>query len=244
VPKTFQLWACKQVMGIAGTMEWDKTIVRKCPSCMQEHDTREHLLFCCHSGRVETLQHIVDLMDDWLTEADTNPDLLDCIAEYAYSQGGRLMMEICYGLGEEYQMMARDQDVIGWRPFMEGMICKRMQEIQRTYHIHKGSRLSPEQWVQGLILKLLEATHRQWICRNIQIHDTVAGTQATLRKELIQQEIEEQMEQGKVGLLEEDYWMMEVNLGDMETTSGKHEEYWLLAIRAARVAAMLERQRN
>jgi hypothetical protein len=26
VPKLFQLWACKQVMGIAGTMEWDKTI--------------------------------------------------------------------------------------------------------------------------------------------------------------------------------------------------------------------------
>jgi hypothetical protein len=27
VPKMFQLWACKQVMGIAGTMEWDKAIV-------------------------------------------------------------------------------------------------------------------------------------------------------------------------------------------------------------------------
>jgi hypothetical protein len=24
IPKLFQLWACKQVMGIAGTMEWDK----------------------------------------------------------------------------------------------------------------------------------------------------------------------------------------------------------------------------
>jgi hypothetical protein len=36
VPKMFQLWAFKQVMGIAGTMEWDKAIVRKCPSCMQE----------------------------------------------------------------------------------------------------------------------------------------------------------------------------------------------------------------
>jgi len=42
--------------------------------------------------------------------------------------------------------------------------------------------------------------------------------------------------------LEEDHWMMEVNLGDMETTSGEQEEYWLLAIRATRVAAMLERQ--
>ena len=72
----------------------------------------------------------------------------------------------------------------------------------------------------------------------------MAGTQATLRKESIQQEIEEQMERGKEGLLEKDHWMIEVNLGDMETTSGEQEEYWLLAIRAARVAAMIKRQRD
>jgi hypothetical protein len=70
----------------------------------------------------------------------------------------------------------------------------------------------------------------------------VAGTHATLRKESIQQEIEEQMERGKTGLLEEDHWMMEVNLGDMENTSGEQEEYWLIAIRVARVAATIDRQ--
>jgi hypothetical protein len=154
------------------------------------------------------------------------------------------MTEICYGLGEEYQEMARDQDVIGWRRFMEGMICKRMQEIQRTYHIRKGSRVSLERWAQGLILKLLEAIHGQWIYRNIQIHHMVAGMHATLRKESIQREIEEQMERGKTGLLEEDHWMMEVKLGDMENTSGEQEEYWLLAIRATRVAATIDRQQN
>jgi hypothetical protein len=52
---------------------------------MQEQDTCEHVLFCCHADRVETLQQTVDLMENWLTEADTDPDLLDCIAEYTYS---------------------------------------------------------------------------------------------------------------------------------------------------------------
>jgi hypothetical protein len=127
---------------------------------------------------------------------------------------------------------------------MEGMISKRMQEIQQTYHICEGTRVSPERWAQGLILRLLKATHGQWMYRNIHIHDMVAETQATLRKEWIQQEIEEQMEWGKEGLLEEDHWMMEVNLGDMKTTLGEQEEYWLLAIRAARVAAMIKRQQN
>jgi hypothetical protein len=44
VPWLFQQWACKQVMGIAGTMEWDKSEVWKFPSCMRERDTCEHVL--------------------------------------------------------------------------------------------------------------------------------------------------------------------------------------------------------
>jgi hypothetical protein len=50
--------------------------------------------------------------------------------------------------------------------------------------------MNPECWARGLILRLLETAHRQWIYRNIQIHDEVAGTQATLCKEKIQKEIE------------------------------------------------------
>ncbi len=101
--------------------------------------------------------------------------------------------------------------------------------IQYDYH-HMQGTCTPKCWARGLIRKLLEATHGQWIYWNIQIHDSVAGTQATLRKEAIQEEIEEQMELGEAGLLEEDRWMLEVNLGDLETTGGEQEEYWLLAI--------------
>jgi hypothetical protein len=53
VSRLFQVWACKQVMGAAGTMEWDKTTVRTCPSCMVARDTCTHVLFCFHKGRVE-----------------------------------------------------------------------------------------------------------------------------------------------------------------------------------------------
>jgi hypothetical protein len=59
---------------------------------------------------------------------------------------------------------------------MEGMICKQMRQIQREYHHREGTTVSPEQWAKGVILKLLEATHGQWIYRNVQIHDDVAGT--------------------------------------------------------------------
>ncbi len=119
------------------------------------------------------------------------------------------------------------------------MISIRMREIQHQYHISEGMRTSPEQWAQGLVLKLLEATHWQWLYRNVQIHNVVSGTQATIRKEAIQKELEEQMELEEAGLLEEDNWMLEVNLGDLESTSGEQEQYWLVAIKATREAAML-----
>ncbi len=225
VPRMFQQWACKQVMGIAGTMEWDKSVFRKCPSCMQQCNTCAHVLFCEHAGRVATLYHTVDLLESWLEEAGTEPDLLDCIAEYAYSRGGRTMVEICNGLGEPFQRMARDQDEISWRRFMEGMICTKMRHIQNEYHSREGMSTTSERWAKGVILKLLEATHGQWIYRNVQIHDNVAGTRATLRKEEIQWDIEEQMKMGTTGLLQEDQWMMEVNLGNMENSSGEREEY-------------------
>ena len=154
------------------------------------------------------------------------------------------MEDICTGLGDDFQRMAQDQDAIGWRRFMEGMICTHMRRIQSQYHYREGTRVNPKRWAKGLILKLLEVTHGQWLYRNVQIHDSVAGTQATLRKEEIQREIEEQMEMGTEGLLDDDLWMMEVNLGNMETTAGEQEEYWLVAIRAAREAAMLTRQRT
>jgi hypothetical protein len=128
---------------------------------------------------------------------------------------------------------------------MEGMICTRMCQIQSKYHHQERTLISPDRWARGLILKLLEATHGQWIYRNVQIYDEVAGTRTTQKKEDRQRDIEEQMDMGKAGLLEEDHcWMMEVNLGDMENLSGEWEEYWLLVICAAWEAATLTRQRT
>ena len=53
-------------------------------------------------------------------------------------------------------------------------------------------------------------------------------------------EIERQQELGTEGLLEEDCYLAECNLGDLEDTSGILETYWLLAILATREAGRLE----
>jgi hypothetical protein len=60
-----------------------------------------------------------------------------------------------------------------------------------------------------------------------------------LLKEVLQKEIEAQQELGYNGLLEEDQYLVEINLDNLETSSGEQQEYWLVAICAAQKACLL-----
>jgi len=123
---------------------------------------------------------------------------------------------------------------------MEGMISKEFVKLQREYFIACGYMMSIERWSSGLITRLLEITHGQWLYRNFVVHDNTSGILATQKKEELTMEIEKQQDLGKNGLLEEDQFLAEVNLEDLATTSGERQEYWLLAIRAARKAKVLK----
>ena len=52
-------------------------------------------------------------------------------------------------------------------------------------------------------------------------------------------EIEKQQELGTNSLEEGYKYLMEINLEDLENTSGENQQYWLLAIRAARESIRL-----
>jgi hypothetical protein len=182
----------------------------------------------------------IDVLSSWMVEVDTDPDLHECIVEYDKGGGTITMSEICWNMDAWFRQMAQDQDEIRWQRFMEGMVSKGLQEIQTTYSTINGSNASPKQWTTGVVIKLLEATHGQWLYRCIQVHDRVQGTLATLRKEELQKEIEAQQEMGYGGLLEEDQYLAEVNLEDVDTSSGEQQEYWLVAIRAVREAGALQ----
>ena len=127
---------------------------------------------------------------------------------------------------------------------MEGMISKEIIHLQSEYYEAQGGRLTPKVWARTLVVKLLEVTHGQWIYRNILVHDAMTGTLATRCKEKLQTEIEDQIELGGEGLSADDKWLLEINLEDLETTSGETQEYWLLAILAARESRALRAQIN
>ena len=143
---------------------------------------------------------------------------------------------------DRYKTMVRSQDSIGWRRFMEGMVCKEIRVIQSSHSSGTGLRCNTVNWGRDLVTRLLEVTHGQWLYRNVQVqvHDRISGTLATQRKKELQMEIKHQQELGTEGLLEEDCYLADCNLGDLEETSGISKTYLLLSIQATREAGRLE----
>ena len=125
---------------------------------------------------------------------------------------------------------------------MEGMVSKEFeQQHEATYlsggtikTIWEGLGTPPGTKTVGVYSWDLDLSYR-----NALMHDNISGLLASERKEELLKLIAEQQERGEDGLLEEDRWLLEVNLDDLETTSGETQAYWLLAIKAARRVYLL-----
>jgi hypothetical protein len=151
------------------------------------------------------------------------------------------MREIADTRSEVYHLMAKSQVEIGWRQFMKGMVSCRIIGIQWEYFALCGTSWRFKKWVIGLVTRLLEVMHGQWLYQNVMVHDAVTGRLAITRKEDIEAQNEEQLACGGEDLLEEDQYLIEVNLGALQESNREQHEYWLLAIRAAQIAGWISR---
>ena len=176
-----------------GNRQWEIDLDPLCHSCFQEEESCSQVLRCTHAGRVEALMTSIILLQDWMTEMETNPVLVQCIVGHAKGRGGRSLQEVCRGKGEQYKWMVATQDTIGWRKFMEGMICQDWCSLQERHSIKdRGLPRSSSAWASSLVVRLLEITHGQWLYRCIQVHDRLQGTLITARKEDLQRRIKEE----------------------------------------------------
>ncbi len=100
-------------------------------------------------------------LEQWLGEADTDPDLINCTIDYVQGQGTITMALAVRNVPPQFQAFGQSQDVIGWQRFLEGMISKKLVVLQRQFHAVNGSWMSLDKWSSGLITRLLEITHGQ-----------------------------------------------------------------------------------
>ena len=243
-PRMFQIWASKQVMDVAGVnknlAKYKPRQIKRCPSCNRAVETCAHVLACREEGRGKNLSNSLRLVDVWLQKVGTHDALRSCLMQYARERGRVRMENIVWGKSRQFWELGRSMDKIGWQRFMEGMISGKAVAIQKEFAAAGGCNLSLDNWAKGLVVKLLEATHGLWLYRNVVVHDLVGGLEAVVRKQELQVEIERQIELGGDGLDEQDKYLLEINLEDLEQSSGEDHYYWLLAIQAAREDRVLK----
>jgi ABC-type Fe3+ transport system substrate-binding protein len=83
------------------------------------------------------------------------------------------MVEITGWRAGAYSSLANSMDKIGWRRFMEWMISKEIIAIQRKAEDNGRCKMTVKNRSAGLVTKLLEVTHGQWLYRNVHVHDMV-----------------------------------------------------------------------
>jgi hypothetical protein len=99
------------------------------------------MLSCNEVGRVKNHQAMIDFVEEWLEEVDTDPMVVTCVVEYARGRGYITMQDICRRMGSQYQVMAEDQDTIGLRRFMEGMLSWHLVGLQANHYALIGEGL-------------------------------------------------------------------------------------------------------
>ena len=80
--------------------------------------------------------------------------------------------------------------------------------------------------------------------RNLVVHDEVSGALVNKKKEELRDKIEEVQAMAGGDLLEEDKFLAEVNLEDIEESSGEKQTYWLLVMETYKKRRKLRERRE
>jgi hypothetical protein len=171
----------------------------------------------------------------------THSNLTHLLVRYLRGRGTASCLECATDLNlpPAYREYVASQDVIGWDGFDMGMVSSKLLPLQSVIAHNSKSSGNAMWWISGFITQLLQVTHTEWIYRCVLVHDRTTGILILMHKEELLKEIKHQLLLGADGLNKQDRLLLKCNFDKLATYSGEHQEYWLLAILAAREASQI-----
>ena len=236
-PLAFRLWLAKQHSGFCATSLMMKRCNMsdddRCPSCWRRKERAEHLCKCPSAARTALLEESIKDMERWMEkDNNTDPELRYWIPKYIRGRG-QLRFSALGRMSTDVEQVAKDQDIIGWRNFMEGRVCKQIVTIQQAHLSSSDSLLNTDMWMRIFISKLLHISHSQWILRNFMMHDSTAGfLRLKDRLELITK-IAELSSTNPNDLPEESRFLLEIDTNRLAEGDVEGQDYWVHAMEAA-----------
>jgi len=144
---------------------WKKWESALCPVCLQEDETMIHVFTCPHHSRQAVWAAQVELLCQWMLQANMAPDIIDCFIPtllhhgiYSFSSHA---ITLC-------QAAALDQDAIGVSTLV-GHLSVSWNPLQAHYYASCSSQWSVKLWAVQFCHQLLQLSHTIWCTCNEQV---------------------------------------------------------------------------
>ena len=236
--KGFKIWLMKQHSGFCGTRvqvgyysgEGDPDV--KCPNCGEREDAA-HLCCCPDEDRTRLICEYSDDLESWMHKGGkTHYEIAYWIPKWIKCRGVRRLQDMGTMTGE-MKMLAKSQDLIGYRHFMEGRISKVFWEMQSRHLALSPGHLNGTEWTKHFITRVLKITQSQWIYRNVSFHDKQHGYAKTKRVEELNHSIRQLSTTDPRALPKDCKFLLERDDNDLSTESVLKKEYWVKTMQAA-----------
>ena len=252
--KGFNIWLSKQCSGFCGTRvqvgyySGDALADVSCPNCGEREDDA-HLCQCPDEDRTKLLQENTDDLESWMNKGGkTNCDIAYWIPKWIKCRGVKKLQDMGRMSGDMLAL-AKGQDLIGYRHFMEGRISTKFWSIQSRHLALSDGHMNGAEWTKGFISRILKITQSQWFYRNISFHDKQHGYAKRKRVEELDHQIRQLSDTNPRNIPQDSRFLLERDGNDLSKESVLKKEYYVEAMEAAikagrRIAAMGRRARK
>jgi hypothetical protein len=237
LPFSRQMWLSKHASGhcAVGRMmlmrqKWTHS---KCPRCLQDNETNEHVLLCPDTRATEHWEKLTKKLDKDLVSMNTAPELRRMIIRklYNWRRRRRITAQITNKYGE--REASDHQDKIGWTNLMLGRMAPEWAAAQQSYLDWLGRRTTGKRWLIALTVKLLNISWDMWDHRNRILHASTHPWNL-LKVQELDLNIEDEYRQGYQNLQRKDYKWLHRTLAVMKKLTPEAKQQWLTSIQLSR----------
>ena len=171
-------WLAKHIAGmssVGNTMKrrgkWDHD---KCPVCLVERETSDHILLCKDRRARNKWKEGVAILLENLDKMNTEPYIYRIIENRLLAWPRETYHKFKY---DEMPLRTRQameaQDLLGWRAFIYGRTSILWQDAQKEWIIHDSTKwkITPASWSANLVKGLFHLIRGMWDHRNSILHD-------------------------------------------------------------------------
>jgi hypothetical protein len=201
------------------------------------------MLHCQNSDRAALFASSINTLVEWLHKQQTDFELILLIKQYLLARGDRTMLSFCLP-NSVYCQLAHLHDQIGYDNFLEGWICKLFRSMRQWDISNRKLRKHAGHWCNGLVLHLLQITHRQWTYRCQTVHYKGADGLTKEQQHKIMRDCEDLLWTDPSILLPEDRSLLCVAFESLGNSPAIMRQLWISEMEAATAVAWVESARQ